>query len=403
MLAARASAQEAPCGLSRARQVLDLPEGSAERGGFRSDDDGSVYIVPVVVHIIHNGGPENVPDAAVYGQIDAMNEDFGRYGGGANSSPIGADMGIRFCLATVDPQGKPTTGIDRVQSPYTYLNTENEMLTKNLSRWDQKKYLNIWVVKRIGANDNEQGYSYYPEDVVNTKYFERDGIVVNYKYFGRGQSYNPAKWNKGHTTTHEAGHYFNLIHLWGGDGPGQGGCGDDDKVDDTPDCDQLYQSQYLPLYDSCATPKQCGFYRMIENHMDYSEDRCKNLYTQGQKARMREAIRTWRSGLVSYTNVFYTGCRDLYLEKNPAKGDKLVILPNPANEKLILSPLFETEKSAELIMIDELGRVVLRQSIPRMQYDRIPVSLATMRSGMYVVILQTLENTFKDKILILKD
>lgn len=402
-LAQLAAAQQMGCGISRARAQLELTNDSAGRSGLRSEDDGSVYVVPVVVHVIHNGGPENVPLEAVLSQIEVLNEDFGRYGEGGNSSPVGADAGIRFCLATVDPQGKPTTGIVRVQSPYTNLNKDNEMLTKNLSRWDQKRYLNIWVVRRIGPNDTEQGFSYYPGDVVNTKYAERDGIVVNYKFFGKKMAFNPSQWNMGRTVTHEAGHYFNLIHTWGEDGQGKGGCGDDDEVFDTPDCEYPYQSQYLPLYDSCRTPFQCGNYRMIENHMDYSEDRCKNIYTQGQAARMREAVRTWRPGLVSYNNAFATGCKATYLDLNPVQEDQLTIFPSPAREKLTLLPLFVSPKKGELTIVDALGRVAHRQTFESMQNDRVSVSLSHFRSGLYIVILQTANDTFSQKILVVRD
>jgi hypothetical protein len=353
-----------------------------------------------VVHVIHNGGPENVPDLAVQRQIDVLNEDYGRYGLGYNNSLVGMDTRIRFCLATVDPDGNPTTGIVRVKSVYTTLDPNNEMLTKNLSRWDQKRYLNIWVVKRIGATDNEHGYAYFPGDVVNTKYAEQDGVVINYKFFGRDMPFNPAAWNKGRTASHEVGHYFNLMHTWGGDGQGEGGCGDDDKVDDTPDCDQPYTSQYLPLKDSCATPKQCGFYRMVENHMDYSEERCKNIFTKGQSARMRDAIRTYRGGLVSYSNAFVTGCRSAYLALNPANTDKVSIFPNPASEKVVVSPLFTSAKNVDITIVDELGRVVTQTSYSNVQYDRINITLNHFRAGIYIMFIRTPQTTFQYKLMV---
>jgi hypothetical protein len=399
VLAINAQAQNVPCGLARARAGIEsaaIKPGS----GARSADDSAFYIVPVVIHIIHNGGPENVPDLAVQRQIEVLNEDFGRYGAGYNNSPVGMDTRIRFCLATVDPDGKPATGIVRVKSGYTNLNSDNEMLTKNLSRWDQKRYLNIWVVKRIGASDNEHGYAYLAEDVVNTQYAEQDGIVINYKFFGRDMPFNPAGWNKGRTASHEVGHYFNLMHTWGGDGQGEGRCGDDDKVDDTPDCDLPYTAQYFPLTDSCTTPKQCGFYRMVENHMDYSEERCKNIFTKGQSARMREAIRTYRPGLVSYSNAFVTGCRQRYLDLNPVQVDKLSVFPNPASERVILSPLFTSAQNAEVTLVDELGRVLLHTTYENVQYDRINVPLYHFRPGLYIMFIRTPHTTFQYKLMV---
>jgi hypothetical protein len=212
--------------------------------------------------------------------------------------------------------------------------------------------------------------------------------------------FNPGAWKKGRTATHEAGHYFNLIHLWGGDGANEGRCGDDDEVDDTPDADQPYTSQYLPLKDSCATPKQCGFYRMVENHMDYSEERCKNIFTKGQSGRMREAIRTWRPGLVSYSNAFATGCRQTYLNLNPVQQDKLSIFPNPASERLIVSPLFISQKSVKISMTDILGRIVLETSYDNVQYDRIIIPLSHFRAGLYMVYIETPENKYQYKLMV---
>ncbi|HHG85650.1 MAG TPA: hypothetical protein ENJ82_12955, partial [Bacteroidetes bacterium] len=60
------------------------------------------YVIPVVVHIMHDNGPELlVNHAQVLSQIDVLNEDYGRYGAGSNSDPNGAKVNIRFCLAAI--------------------------------------------------------------------------------------------------------------------------------------------------------------------------------------------------------------------------------------------------------------------------------------------------------------
>jgi len=198
-----------------------------------SVDFGNYYIIPVVVHVIHKGGVENISDELIKSQIDVLNEDFGHYGS-YDKDPRGVDTRIRFCLAKTDPYGNKTTGINRIYSEYTDLVPDSEMLTKELSLWNPKKYLNFWIVKSIDGSSTIQAYSYMPRNSGGPAY-PGDGIVVLYKYFGRGGNFVPF-YNLGRTATHESGHYFDLLHTWGRDDPGYGGCDDDDGIDDTPVC-----------------------------------------------------------------------------------------------------------------------------------------------------------------------
>ncbi len=364
-------------------------------------DDNSFYIIPVVVHIIHNNGAENIHDSIVRSQIDVLNEDFGRYGKGSNTHPASADSRIRFCLATKDPQGNPTTGIVRVQSPYTRLKSDDEMLTKNLSRWDQKRYLNIWVVRDIDANPREQGYSYLPSEVANERFRERDGVVIAYRHFGRNSRIAQQNNYMGHTTTHEVGHYLELLHVWGGDGPGKGGCGDDDGVFDTPTCDGIFYAEYNPLTRSCDRPVQCGNPRMVENYMDYSEDRCLNVFTKGQITRMRGAIVGFRSGLVTYANLVSTGCKSQYLSFNPPAEDELQIHANLSQKTVTMFPNFVNEQNAQLVVYDEMGRLIASKLYTNMKNNTEELYIPTLKNGMYFFIVQTPTQKFTQKIVIL--
>ena len=84
----------------------------------------TAYVIPVVFHIIHNYGQENISDAQVYDAIRVMNEDYSK--GNPDTTliapsflGIAADCQIEFRLANKDPQGNCTNGIDRVVSPLT--------------------------------------------------------------------------------------------------------------------------------------------------------------------------------------------------------------------------------------------------------------------------------------------
>ncbi|MEM6379946.1 MAG: M43 family zinc metalloprotease [Bacteroidota bacterium] len=123
----------------------------------------------------------------------------------------------------------------------------------------------MWVCDLFG---NKLGYSQFP----GGGDYETDGVVLDYLTVGR--TYN-GKFGLGRTATHEVGHWLNLRHIWG-----DGGCDKDDGVADTP------LSGY-PTFGCQPDKTSCGSLDMTANFMDYSDDACMNLFTEGQKDRMR--------------------------------------------------------------------------------------------------------------------
>jgi hypothetical protein len=270
--------------------------------------------IPVVVHIMHAPGEaigtaSNISDAQILSQLAVLNEDFRKTAGsrGFNTHPFGADTEISFCLAKRDPAGNPTNGINRVA--YTHSANHNfsrDEEMKALSIWPTNRYMNIWVVKNMSGI---LGYAYLAEDMATDPQRNSiDGVVIACQYFGSrdkqlpGQNFNlAATYDLGRTTTHEVGHFLNLLHTWG-----DGDCTADDEVGDTPNCNG-------PYYGCDATaPVQCGQSRMIQNYMDYSDDRCMNIYTIGQKNRMQTTmtIYPFRANLANPANVLAAGCND---------------------------------------------------------------------------------------------
>ncbi len=347
------------------------------------------YVVPVVVHIIHDDGPENISDARVVSQINVLNEDFGHYGS-FNHDDRGEDIKIRFCLASLDPDGNPTTGIVRVKSSYTNLESDKEMLTKDLSRWDAKRYLNIWVVRSIDGESDIQGYSYTPANAGGPS-FDADGIVITYKFFGK-ISNDPIGYKLGRTTTHEVGHYFDLIHPWGGDDSGQGGCSDDDGIEDTPNCSLAYDNA---IYPHCTHPVQCNNVRMIENFMDYSTDGCMKLFTPGQGDKMKAAIVKYRPILVSYANVVERGCTSFYDSLN--NNTHVRLYPNPVVSDLYVETHSNDPYSLELTIWDMYGRIVIHRNFTGITKGILPVSLDDLRPGFYILKGSYADGTFEEK------
>ena len=242
----------------------------------------AVFTIPVVVHVVYQNGGQNISDAQIQSQIAVMNEDFRRLNGDADGTwSQAADAEIEFCLATVDPNGNATSGITRTSTNQTTFSNGNENVHSNASGgknpWPTADYMNMWVCNLDGGG---LGYARFP----NTNAGNSDGIVIDYAYFGRGGSAQ-APFNLGRTATHEVGHYLNLRHIWG-----DGNCNADDFVTDTPTSDASNGGCQVGSV-------SCGSVDMVQNYMDYSDDGCMNLFTQGQKTRMKAALAGPRASL----------------------------------------------------------------------------------------------------------
>jgi PKD repeat protein len=260
---------------------------------------GSTYVIPVVFHIIHNNGPENIPDANIEDAIRILNEDFNKLNPDwANVRPDFldrvADVGIEFRLATKDPQGNCTRGITRTVSTLT---NEGESGMKALIQWPRNKYLNVWVCANAGGA-GVAGYTMTPGAAQWLA--GQDGIVVRYNYIG---SLPPSSPSGSRTLTHEVGHWINLSHTWGSsNNPGlASNCSTDDGVADTPNT-QGWTS--CNVYGSTCD----GTLDNVENFMEYSF--CSKMFTEGQKTRMLAALNSataQRSQLWTPSNLAATG------------------------------------------------------------------------------------------------
>jgi len=246
-----------------------------------------VITIPVVVHVVYNGSTQNISAAQINSQIAVLNDDFRRMNADAANTPndfvgVATDVEIQFCLASVDPSGNPTSGITRTSTTVSSFGTNDAVKTSStggVNAWPSSSYLNIWVCN-IGGGI--LGYAQFPGGPAST-----DGVVCGYQYFGTtGTAVSP--FNLGRTATHEVGHWLNLRHIWG-----DGGCSFDDFVNDTP---LAGGPNYTGSPCTYPGPNSCGgkgrnsandLPDMFQNYMDYSDDGCMNLFTDGQKSRMR--------------------------------------------------------------------------------------------------------------------
>ena len=265
------------------------------------------YTIPIVIHVIHTYGADNISDAQVFDAVRIINEDFSKTNPDTASvtptyQSIYANVGFEFKLAKKDPNGNCTNGITRTYSTLTN-NADNNV--KSLIMWDPTKYLNIWVVNSISFGAG--GYSYLPCNVPQNI----EGVVVLNSQFGsigRSNGNNFAA----RTLTHEIGHYMGLPHTWGGSNtPGDpNNCGLDDGIADTPNTIGTSNFSCDKNKFTC-NPTSFPFPDNVENYMDYSN--CARMFTNGQKAVMVGALTmACRSNLSTQANLVATGTNPGY-------------------------------------------------------------------------------------------
>jgi hypothetical protein len=301
--------------------VAKIAQIKADRAAGRNIQ--TIYNIPVVVHVIHNGDAvgvgENITDAQVLSQITVLNQDFRRMistPGGANSTGLAVDCEINFCMAQTSPTGTLTNGIDRLNITPTTNSVANTgsfgggadwetraavETMKTTTQWDPTNYFNFWVI-RVGGNNLPSGindllgYAQFPTftgipgltgGAANT-----DGVVCRFDAFGTsvlndGSFKLSAPYDKGRTMTHEVGHFLGLRHIWGDSStcPATNNSADKDYCADTP-------AANAPNY-TCAVVNSCSSTPgndMVQNYMDYTDDTCMDTFTQNQKDRVQAVM-----------------------------------------------------------------------------------------------------------------
>ena len=336
-----------------------------------------ILTIPVVVHVVWHNEDENLSDEQVLSQINVLNEDFRKTNSDADKVPaefsdIVADIEIEFCLVSTDPDGNATNGITRTETNIPFI--VDEYATGNRRRlkhdelggksaWDTKKYFNIWVAKYTPGT---LGEGCFPGVCSQAE----DGIIVDSHVFGTtGTAAENAPNHLGRTTTHEVGHYLNLQHIWG---PDLGSCTNDDGVDDTPK--QFFSSDGCPNH-----PKNtCSSNDMFMNYMDYTDDPCMFMFTNGQKMRMLAALEGPRIGLLTSN-----ACQQTSSSKFQELDASLKIFPNPANDYINIELDHQEDKPLSLKLLNVVGKTVIFQtSIPS---GTTPIDISHLPGGLYLI------------------
>jgi PKD repeat protein len=270
------------------QESLKLLEEQITRDPLRKR--GTIYTIPVVFHVIHDGGISNVSRAQIQDAMDILNRDFRKQNADAanvhsdfQGKPTDAE--IQFVFATKAPNGACFSGVTRTYSTSTDVTGKAQVQAVQngndvyKGEWTGKKYLNVYVADVI---ETGAGYTFNPYGNGNSM---SNGIWITHAFLG---SIGTSDVNNSRALTHEVGHWLNLAHTWGANNsPGNpASCSTDDGVTDTPNT--------IGVTWCNLDEASCGVRANVENYMDYSY--CSKMFTPGQVSRMRAAIQAGVGG-----------------------------------------------------------------------------------------------------------
>jgi PKD repeat protein len=285
----------------------------------------STIVIPIVFHVVHLYGQENISDQQIYRQVEILNEDFQKLNADTiNIVPYFLDRvgnpNIRFELARFDPFGECSNGINR----YYNFETLNGDDFSKLNAWPRTRYLNVWIVRTM--ENGVAGYAYYPSSVEGVGFW-RDGIIIRHNFIGDIGTGSPTN---SRALTHEIGHWLGLAHTWGStNNPGLlNNCLTDDGIDDTPNTIGWTTCNLNGM--TCDNELD-----NVQNYMEYSY--CSNMFTEGQANFMRTVLNSTlagRNALWNEHNLNMTlGDLDIPLACNPVadfnSNIKLVCMNTP--------------------------------------------------------------------------
>lgn len=333
-------------------------------------------IIPVVFHIVHMCGPENITKAQIDQALDELNKDFNAQNSdlsvlsGTAFDTTVANINLEFKLAEIDPNGNATNGITRTKSFVSYNGTSHETKLKKMIQWDRSKYLNVWIVNSTGGS----GYAQYPSTTDgNSAYL--DGIVISHNYLGTtGAASNN---NRPHILAHEVGHWLNLQHTWGDDDDGYPvalgkaiNCSYDDDVEDTP-------NTIGNNFEVCpnAPISHCGSEDNFFNMMDYG---CEVMFTEDQKDRMEATLES----TIAQRNLIGTDSSNAF-----------VFMNNPNQAALTTEEFVFQESINNDGTIENCITIKLSSGYFHPNFDANDYAVSSLPTGLGMVITKTSSTT----------
>ena len=372
--------------------------------------------IPVVIHIIHKnthsniGIGTNISNAQIEDALKILNEDYSKTNPEYPNPPRNTFLNnwgnpnLKFCLATIDPNGNPTNGITRTSTTKASFDADTEgndmkrVSTSGKDAWNPSKYLNIWVcnLSNSGGGGMTLGYAYLPGLPSWNSW--KDGLVIDFQYFGTIGGASAS--SDGRTATHEIGHYLGLNHTFCESQ--SGGCCDNDEnnVNDTPAADDGIYFGTVNLTtnnNTCNDLQYTNIFNtnvldMDENFMSYASNTW--MFTNDQVNVMSATLNGYRTTLKNSTvsmncdGSVGTGLNNYQLEN-------LDIYPNPTQGKLNIA-------SADRINTLSITNIIGKEILFVKDFSGKIIDLSSYRNGVYFININTDKGTHIEKIILTK-
>jgi hypothetical protein len=357
--------------------------------------------IQVIVHVVWNQPEENLHDSVILDQFRILNEDFNRLNADAIQTRdiytgVAGQADIHFELAEII-RVQTAVEFDISLLGKTLLSEVKYAADGGSDAWDTEQYMNIWICKiqpiEIFGEVIGQvlGFAFPPNNLANwppdvgAPTPEEDGVVIDFRVVG---SNNPNAIEvpgemgfltiRGRTPVHEVGHYLGLRHIWGDGGLfGPNDCAQSDGIADTPFADAQSPFDCDTTKNSCDHIEE--FYGlnmpdMIENYMDYSDETCMNLFTQGQVDHMRNVLFGPRVGLIG---------GPASVSRNATQLD-FSVWPNPARTHVYLNPVIE-HQPFEVRLITISGVQIDEMLFAGGEQTPVQIDTRSLEPGIYLL------------------
>jgi hypothetical protein len=187
---------------------------------------------------------------------------------------------------------------------------------------------------------------------------------------------------------HEVGHWLNLLHIWG-----DRYCGND-FVDDTPK-----QGSYTPgcptgIRSSCSNTLTGDMYM---NYMDFTDDACMNMFTNGQKERARILFEQGgpRQDILNSKGLTNSSLDPAALPDFYPRWMEARLYPNPAYNIITINVEYDDRwLGEELQVIDANGRVMIRKIIHAKKQE---LDISRLLPGIYFIRASKEDNRIQSK------